>query len=72
MSAINRNITPDPRPSWVNSHLPNTPQVQRLLRREDRETLENVTKAIIARAERTRIDITDQSLMLNRVWLELT
>ncbi|WP_017652831.1 DUF6972 family protein [Fortiea contorta] len=63
MSGINRDITPDPRPSLIDRHLPNTPQVQRLLRREgrahvfnDRETLERVTQAIIASGERTGID----------------
>jgi len=29
MSGIDRDITPDPRPSLVDRHLPNTPQVQR-------------------------------------------
>ncbi|MEA5502286.1 hypothetical protein VB735_04025 [Halotia wernerae UHCC 0503] len=60
MSGINRDITPDSRPSLIDRHLPNTPQVQRLLRREgrahvfkDRETLERVTQAIIAGGERT-------------------
>jgi hypothetical protein len=63
MSGIDRDITPDPRPSLVDRHLPNTPQVQRLLRREgrahvfnDRKTLERVTQAIIASGERTGID----------------
>jgi hypothetical protein len=63
MSGIDRNIIPDPRPSLIERHLPDTPQVQRLLRREgrahvfnDRETLERVTQAIIARGERTGID----------------
>jgi len=63
MSGIDRDITPDPRPSLINRHLPNTPQVQRLLRKEgrahvfnDRETLERVTQAIIASGERTGID----------------
>jgi hypothetical protein len=63
MSGIDRDITSDPRPSLVDRHLPNTPQVQRLLRREgkahvfnDRETLERVTQAIIAGGERTGID----------------
>ncbi|MEH1902202.1 MAG: hypothetical protein V7L04_12490 [Nostoc sp.] len=56
MSGIDRNITPDRRPSLVDSHLPNTPQVQRLRQREgrahvfsDRETLERVTQAIISK-----------------------
>jgi hypothetical protein len=63
MSGIDRDIIPDPRPSLIERHLPDTPQVQRLLRREgrahvfnDRETLERVTQAIIARGERTGID----------------
>ena len=63
MSGIDRDITPDPRPNLVERHLPNTPQVQRLLRREgrahifnDRKTLEQVTRAIIAGGERTGID----------------
>jgi hypothetical protein len=66
MSGIDRNITPDPRPSLINRHLPNTPQVQRLLRREgrahvfsDRKTLERVTEAIIKDGERTGIDDTE-------------
>jgi hypothetical protein len=60
MSGIERDITPDSRTSLIDRHLPNTPQVQRLLRREgrahvfnDRETLELVTQAIIAGGERT-------------------
>jgi hypothetical protein len=63
MSGIKRNITPDPRSSLINRHLPNTSQVQRLLQREgrahvfnDRETLEQVTQAIIERGERTGVD----------------
>ncbi|MEH1921918.1 DUF6972 family protein [Nostoc sp.] len=63
MSGIDRDITPDPRPSLIDRHLSNTPQVQRLLHREgrahifnDRETLERVTQAIIAGGERTGID----------------
>jgi hypothetical protein len=63
MSGIDRDITPDPRPSLVERHLPNTPQIQRLLQREgrahvfnDRETLEQVTQAIIERGERTGAD----------------
>ncbi|MBN3899109.1 MAG: hypothetical protein HWQ41_28710 [Nostoc sp. NOS(2021)] len=63
MSGIDRNITPDRRPSLVDRHLPNTPQVQRLLQREgrahvfsDRQTLERVTQAIIKSGERTGID----------------
>ena len=55
-------ITPDLRPSLIDRHLPNTPQVKRLLRREgrahvfnNRETLERVTQAIIAEGERTGV-----------------
>jgi hypothetical protein len=66
MSGIDRDITPDPRPSLVDRHLPNTPQVQRLLCREGRahvfndlETLKRVTEAIIARGERTGIEDED-------------
>lgn len=62
MSGIDRNITPDPRSSLIDRHLPNTPQVQRLLQREGRahifndcETLKRVTEAIIASGERTGI-----------------
>lgn len=62
MSGIDRDIIRDPRPSLINRHLPNTPQVQRLLRKEgrahvfnDRETLERVTQAIIVGGERTGI-----------------
>lgn len=62
MSGIDRDITPDPRPSLIDRHLPNTPQVKRLLRREgrahvfnNRETLERVTQAIIAGGERTGV-----------------
>ncbi len=63
MSGIDRAITPDPRSSLIDRHLPNTPQVQRLLRREGRahvfsdyETLERVTEAIIKDGERTGIN----------------
>ena len=66
MARIKRNITPDPRSSLIDKYLPNTPQVQRLLRREgrahifsDRETLEKVIQAIILDGERT--DIEDES-----------
>jgi hypothetical protein len=66
MSGIDRYVTPDPRPSLIDRHLPNTPQVQRLLRREgrvhvfnDRETLERVTQAIIMGGERTGIEDED-------------
>jgi hypothetical protein len=66
MNGINREIIPDPRPSLINRHLPNTPQVQRLLRREgkahvfnDLKMLEQVTQAIIERGERTGINDED-------------
>ncbi len=66
MSGIDRDITPDPRPSLSDRHLPNTPQVQRLLRREGRahvfsdyETLERVTEAIIKDGEQTGINDTE-------------
>ncbi len=63
MSGTDRDITLDPRPSLISRHLPDTSQVQRLLRREgrahifnDRKTLERVTQAIITTGERTGID----------------
>jgi hypothetical protein len=63
MSGIKRKIVPDSRPSLINRHLPNTPQVQRLLQREGRahvfndlETLERVTQGIIEDGEQTGID----------------
>ena len=66
MSGIDRDIIPDPRPSLIDRHLPNTPQVQRLLRREGRahvfndlETLKRVTRNIIADGERTGIEDED-------------
>jgi hypothetical protein len=66
MSGIDRDIIPDPRPSLIERHLPNTPQVKRLLRKEgkahvfnDRQTLERVIKAIIAGGERTGIEDED-------------
>jgi hypothetical protein len=66
MSGIDRDITPDPRPSLIAHHLPNTPQVQRLLRREGRahvfndlETLKWVTQVIITGGERTGIEDED-------------
>lgn len=49
MGGIDREIILDPRSSLITRHLPNTPQVQRLLRREgkahvfnDRQTIEQV------------------------------
>ena len=63
MSGIDRDITPDPRASLIDRHLPNTEQVQRLLHRvgrahvfNDHKTLEGVTQAIITGGERTGID----------------
>jgi hypothetical protein len=63
MSGIDRDIIPDLRPSLVDRHLPNTPQVQRLLRREGRahvfndlETLKRVTQTIVESGERTGIE----------------
>lgn len=63
MARIKRNITPDPRSSLIDKHLPNTPQVQRLLRKEgrahifsDRATLDKVIQAIILDGERTGIN----------------
>jgi hypothetical protein len=63
MSGIDRDISPDPRQSLIDRHLPNTAQVQRLLRREsrahvfnDRETLERVTQAIIVSGEQTGVE----------------
>ena len=62
MSGIERRIIRDPRLNLIDRHLPNTPQVQRLLRKEgrahvfnDREILERVTQAVIERGERTGI-----------------
>ena len=66
MTGIERSITPDPRSSLIDRHLPNTSQVQRLLRKEgrahifsDRETLEKVIQAIILDGERTGINDED-------------
>jgi hypothetical protein len=66
MAGIKRRITPDPRSSLIDKHLPSTPQVQRLLGREsrahifsDRETLEKVIQAIILDGERTGINNED-------------
>lgn len=63
MSGINRGITPDPRSSLVARHLPRTPQVRRLLRKEGRahvfndlETLKHVTRTIIEMGEQTGAD----------------
>jgi hypothetical protein len=66
MSGIDRKIIPDPRPSLIDRHLPNTSQVQRLLRREgrahvfnDSETLKRVTQTIISRGEQTGVNDED-------------
>ena len=66
MARIKRNITPDPRSSLIDKHLPNTPQVQRLLRKEgrahifsDRSTLDKVIQATILDGERTGINDED-------------
>jgi hypothetical protein len=63
MSGIDRDIIPDSRLSLIDRHLPNTSQVQRLLRREgrahvfnDRETLERVIQAIIIGGKQTGIN----------------
>jgi len=60
VSGIRRVVTPAPRPSLIERHLPGTAQVRRLLRKEgqahgfnDRGTLERVVQAIIERGERT-------------------
>jgi hypothetical protein len=45
MSGIDRDIIPDSRPSLVDRHLPNIPQVQRLLRREGRAHVFNIVKS---------------------------
>jgi hypothetical protein len=66
MSGIDRDIIPDSRLSIIDRHLPNTPQVQRLLRREGRahvfndlETLKRVTQAIIEGGEQTGVEDED-------------
>lgn len=63
MSGIQRRLIPDPRISLFNKHLPNTSQVQRMLKKEgkayvfsDQETMERVIQAIIDRGERTGIE----------------
>ncbi|MFH7243281.1 MAG: DUF6972 family protein [Spirulina sp.] len=60
MSGISREIIPDSRLSLIYRHLPGTPQVDRLLKKEGRahvfnslETLQRVTDAIIEIGERT-------------------
>jgi hypothetical protein len=63
MSGIDRDIIPDFRQSLIDRHLPNTAQVQRLLKREGRahvfndlETLERVTQSIVVGGEQTGVD----------------
>ncbi|WP_199245206.1 DUF6972 family protein [[Phormidium] sp. ETS-05] len=66
MSGINRELTPHPRSSLFDKHLPGTPQVARLLRREgkahifkDRATMEFVVEAIRERGELTGLEDKD-------------
>ncbi|MFQ4135774.1 DUF6972 family protein [Nodosilinea sp. PGN35] len=66
MAGISRAIIPDSRLNLVHRHLPGTAQVERLLKKEGRahvfnslETLQQVTKAIIERGERTGADDED-------------
>ncbi len=63
MAGIEREITPDPRISLFDRHLPDTNQVKRLLKKEgkahvfhDRITMEMVIQSIIERGERTGIE----------------
>ncbi len=63
MSGINRELTPHPRTSLFDKHLPGTPQVARLLKKEgkahvfkDRATMEFVVRAIIERGELTGVE----------------
>jgi hypothetical protein len=60
MTNIQRSISPDPRASLIEKHLPDTPQVQTLLRKEgkayvfnDKPTMDRVTQVLIAQGERT-------------------
>ena len=60
MSGVERDLIPDPRQSLIDRHLPETSQVQRLLRKEgkahvfnDKATMAAITQAIIERGERT-------------------
>jgi hypothetical protein len=62
MSGIDRELTPDPRSSLFDKHLPDTAQVQRLLRKEgkayvfnDRSTMDLVTQAILERGEKQEL-----------------
>ncbi len=66
MSGIDRELTPDPRTSLFDKHLPDTSQVQRLLRKEgkahvfnDRATMESVTQAILESGERSGVEDED-------------
>jgi hypothetical protein len=75
MSGIDRDIRPDPRPSLIDRHLPNTPQVQRLLRREGRAhvfndcaTLERVPQTIIASGDRTGLEGEDENYERYRLY----
>ena len=63
MVGIFRTLTPDNRISLFDKHLPDTPQVQRLLKKEgkahifkDRDTMNFVIEQIIARGEQTGIN----------------
>ena len=63
MTGINRELTPHPKTSLFDKHLPGTPQVARLLRKEgkahvfkDSATMEFVVGAIIERGELTRVE----------------
>jgi hypothetical protein len=53
MSGIDSELIPDPRQSLIDRHLPGTPKVERLLRKEgkahvfnDKATMDAVTQAI--------------------------
>ncbi|MEB3343259.1 DUF6972 family protein [Okeania sp.] len=63
MNGINRELISHPRTSLFDKHLPGTPQVARLLRKEgkahvfkDRATMEFVVGAIIQRGELTGVE----------------
>ncbi|MGC9525866.1 MAG: DUF6972 family protein [Limnospira sp.] len=63
MSGIHRQLIPHPRTSLFDKHLPGTPQVTRLLRKEgkahvfkNRATMKRVIKAIIERGELTETE----------------
>jgi hypothetical protein len=58
MTGINQDILPDPRISLFQKHLPDTPQVKRLLKKEgkayifnNQATMERVIKALIKQEE---------------------